>query len=831
MSKDAVLADAGDPLSATMLSESMTVNGTRTGSRAYDAATRTWVVTSPEGRASSYTLDSAGRVVNVTAPGQVPTEFVYDAEGYLLEVRREKGATARSTRYGYDSRGYLAAVTADVTPSDVLETLLPDNDEVGFAREVSVPGIGATTLQTPDVMGATTSLSPPGKPAHAMSYDAIGQMTRYAPPLADAPVGGNCPLGAECYGRNADRQLEDVKLGDGSVLDFTYGTTTGLLTSTVVPGALVSLPGTYGYTYTADGRLSTITAPDSGVITYLTQGDLPIKETWSGTHTVKDGATTVWMGALNGSVERTYSTFLEVSRVQVGSGGFDLTMTRDLDGLVTSIAPTTGTTVPTFAIGRSSLDGHVTGTTLGVVTTNMDVDVSASTPGYGDLSGMNAAASGADVFETSYLRDLLGRITEIHETVEGVAKTRKYTYDEGGRLVSVRDGSDTLVAEYGYDANGNRTLAHTPYETVDLGVNLGCAGMTTAADEEDRLCTYGEYEFVYDRRGALTSKTNTTTSATETYSYDGLGRLVKATVPGKTIYYVLDGQGRRIGKVVNGSLEKGWLYADALRPIAQLNSAGQVEATFVYGTRANVPDYIVKTDGTTYRVVSDNLGSVRLVINVADGTVVHRMDYDEWGRVTMESGTVGLHPFGFAGGMYDRDTKLVRFGARDYDAVTGRWTAKDPIRLDGGMNMLGYCGNDPVNASDPNGLQDPAPKPAAGGAAAGAAAAGGLIGAEAEAAGALACFGSGFCEAAAPFIAVGVIVWVVAACIDAATSDPPATDDARCAANYDNDVATCRAISKRRGPAAAARCYSSATARYAACLAGQSIPPLDTWNH
>jgi RHS repeat-associated protein len=38
-------------------------------------------------------------------------------------------------------------------------------------------------------------------------------------------------------------------------------------------------------------------------------------------------------------------------------------------------------------------------------------------------------------------------------------------------------------------------------------------------------------------------------------------------------------------------------------------------------------------------------------------------------------------PFGFAGGLYDADTGLVRFGARDYDAYTGRWTAKDPIPL------------------------------------------------------------------------------------------------------------------------------------------------------
>jgi hypothetical protein len=55
--------------------------------------------------------------------------------------------------------------------------------------------------------------------------------------------------------------------------------------------------------------------------------------------------------------------------------------------------------------------------------------------------------------------------------------------------------------------------------------------------------------------------------------------------------------------VVNGAFERGWLYKDSLNPIAQVNAAGVVEATYVYVTRANVPDYIVTTAGAVYRVV------------------------------------------------------------------------------------------------------------------------------------------------------------------------------------------------------------------------------------
>jgi RHS repeat-associated protein len=94
--------------------------------------------------------------------------------------------------------------------------------------------------------------------------------------------------------------------------------------------------------------------------------------------------------------------------------------------------------------------------------------------------------------------------------------------------------------------------------------------------------------------------------------------------------------------------------------------------------------------------------------------VAQRIDYDEFGNITSDT-SPGFQPFGFAGGLYDRDTKLVHFGARDYDAETGRWTAKDPILFDGGdSNVYGYLLNDPVNFTDPNGLQGtigPRPRP------------------------------------------------------------------------------------------------------------------------
>ena len=63
----------------------------------------------------------------------------------------------------------------------------------------------------------------------------------------------------------------------------------------------------------------------------------------------------------------------------------------------------------------------------------------------------------------------------------------------------------------------------------------------------------------------------------------------------------------------------------------------------------------------------------------------------------------GTIPFGFAGGLYDPDTGLLRFGARDYDPSAGRWTAKDGSRFAGGINLYGYCNLDPVDCIDRTG--------------------------------------------------------------------------------------------------------------------------------
>src|SRR5262245_31071035 len=94
---------------------------------------------------------------------------------------------------------------------------------------------------------------------------------------------------------------------------------------------------------------------------------------------------------------------------------------------------------------------------------------------------------------------------------------------------------------------------------------------------------------------------------------------------GTQIQYLIDGRNPRIGKKTNGTLVQGFLYDGPLNCVGVLDGAGNVVCRFVYGSRSDVPEYMVK-GGSTYRFITDHLGSVRLVVNAATGQIVQRLD-------------------------------------------------------------------------------------------------------------------------------------------------------------------------------------------------------------
>ncbi|NUN04306.1 MAG: DUF2778 domain-containing protein [Bdellovibrio sp.] len=314
---------------------------------------------------------------------------------------------------------------------------------------------------------------------------------------------------------------------------------------------------------------------------------------------------------------------------------------------------------------------------------------------YGNLAEYAAyynPPSGSPQLLYSYVltRDDLNRITTKVETIQGTTTTYNYAYDIMGRLSTVhRNGLPYSC--YFYDANGNRIN----------GVINGVPFIATY-DNQDRVLTYAGITYTHTADGYVDLVTYPD-ATTQQYVFDTLGnfRTVKLR-NNQTEFYQHDGQYRLVSLFLGSTLQYRRIYAENDRIVARVNNSGVLSESYVYGAR-NTPEYFYK-NSAQHRVITDHLGSVRLVVNTANGTVVQRMDYNEWGDVLNDT-SPGFQPYGFAGGIYLVASKTVKFGARVYDPSMGRWLTKDPILFGGGdTNLYGYTFSDPVNFIDPTGL-------------------------------------------------------------------------------------------------------------------------------
>ena len=179
---------------------------------------------------------------------------------------------------------------------------------------------------------------------------------------------------------------------------------------------------------------------------------------------------------------------------------------------------------------------------------------------------------------------------------------------------------------------------------------------------------------------------------------------IKITPDGTDISYEHDPVGRRIAKKVNGVITEKYLWQGKTRLLAVYDGADNLISRFTYAD-GRMP-VSMKHGGNTYYMIYDQVGTLRAVVDTT-GNIVKQIDYDSFGNTLTDSNPAFTVPIGYAGGVYDSDTGLTRFGARDYDPAIGIWTAKDPIDFAGGdLNLYGYVGNNPVNFVDPYGLFD-----------------------------------------------------------------------------------------------------------------------------
>ncbi|NJN17674.1 MAG: hypothetical protein HC822_16060 [Oscillochloris sp.] len=637
--------DRLDPLSMSLITDTLTLNG-RSSTAVYNAATRTRTLLSAGGREARVTLDAQGRVVTRSFGGLAPLSYTYDAQGRVTAVSAGSGASARTTGYRYNTAGLLDQLTDPLG-----RTWQLSYDPAGRINQVTRPD-GTTMTYNHDAAGNLATVTAPGGPLHSFGYGVDNQVVAYtAPALGANSAGLN-------YRYDAAGRPTQLDQNTAVLIEYNYDSA-GRVSNLSTPGWNTAL------SYDAAGNLAGLDAPNAQLdIRY--DGGLRSSVALAGT--------------VAGRVDYAYTDNFDLSSLRV-NGANPITYSYDNDRLPTQVGA--------LALDRLASSGRISGTTLAQVSDSFSYNP------FGEPNTYTARSGGTSLYNVTYTRDNLGRITQRVETIGGATATYVYRYDQIGRLSEVtRNGA--VVEQYSYAANGNRTAA-----------SVAGVSSSASANNQDQLTAYGATSYSYSAVGTLASAT--TAGQTTSYSYDILGNLLNVNLAGgSVINYIVDGAGRRVGKQVNGALVQGWLYQDARNPIAELDAAGNIVSRFVYGSRSHVPDYLIR-GGVTYRIISDERGSPRLVVNSADGSIVQRIDYDSFGAIVQDTNP-GFQPFGFAGGLYDRDTGLLRFGARDYEPRTGRWTSKDPRGLTGGLNLYQYALGDPVNFIDPDG-RTPLPIP------------------------------------------------------------------------------------------------------------------------
>jgi RHS repeat-associated protein len=496
------------------------------------------------------------------------------------------------------------------------------------------------------------SLLPPGRPEHVFNYSAIDLDTLYAPPFA----GDSARATKKMY--NLDQEIIHIARPDSLNMEFIYGGTNSLAGQ---PKRISYDRGTMTFLYdTIKGLVTGVISPNGDSLLYQYDGQLPKNVRWT--------------GSINGNIKVRYNNDMKVLAEAINNTD-SVNFVYDKDGLLTNAGA--------LKLKSSSANNLLLSDTLGNVVTNYAYSA------FGEIASQETIFGTDTLYKVGYLRDSLGRITEKTEMVQSVSVKYNYVYDMKGQLVQASK-NDTVVSKYLYDANGNR-VAHVTSFKVDSGFY----------DAQDRLLRYGDIQYFYSQNGDLKKKVQGVD--TTYYDYDAMENLLSVALPnGSKVEYNSDGAGRRIVRKIDEQITQRWLYSDDLRITAELDSAGNVVSHFVYTTKRNVPDCVLRS-GIAYRVVTDHVGSARQVINTQSGAIVQQIDYDEFGNVINSIGQQ-IVPMGFAGGIYDIETKIVKFGVRDYDASIGRWLTKDPIGFDGGKeNLYLYASNDPIDKKDPTG--------------------------------------------------------------------------------------------------------------------------------
>ena len=245
--------------------------------------------------------------------------------------------------------------------------------------------------------------------------------------------------------------------------------------------------------------------------------------------------------------------------------------------------------------------------------------------------------------------------------------------------------------------------------------------MCLVCETETLIATY-----TYDANG--NRATITQNGSTTTYTYDANNRLLAETAVIPTLYYY-DANGNTIGIMKGGDPAGAYAY-NLFGNQVSYTPNGVLYIYYTYrpdGLRHSIDDKIHVWDGAN--IVADVDGNdvsvyIRganliyaddgniiyyhfnahgdvVVLTNANGTKTKSYSYSAFGIEYNES-ALDDNPFRYCGEYFDKETQTIYLRARYYDAEQGRFTQEDPIR--DGDNWYSYCGGNPVMFVDPTGL-------------------------------------------------------------------------------------------------------------------------------
>jgi RHS repeat-associated protein len=330
---------------------------------------------------------------------------------------------------------------------------------------------------------------------------------------------------------------------------------------------------------------------------------------------------------------------------------------------------------------------------------------------FGDWGGANQGS-------VNYQYDTLGRRTKV---TRGNGTSTDYAYENDGDLDWMRHlfqgGASATAAngnwvgiDYGYDKSGRVTLTSATDSRI-MGA-LPIVGTYGAANNLNQVANVpGRAAMTWSDAGNLKTDGKGTT-----FTHDGRNRLKRAVKSdGTTLDFLYTVEGYRVESIRNttGATPAG-LPAGGTRTrfllsgseeVADLDANRNYIRYFVPGPAIDERVAQIEANGAVTYMHTDRQASV-VAITDAAGNVVSRRGFGSYGETdgTQLVGT-GSHPFGYTGRRWDPDLGIYYYRARWYDPDTGTFLQTDPIGSLDYINLYAYVGLDPVNATDPTGLE------------------------------------------------------------------------------------------------------------------------------